>query len=83
MITAAAVAVAMFALAAVFVVTGHGNLSFADPGSAHRWLYRTPLTRLGDFALGILAARLFVVSPRRKPRLRAASGRRSRPPPPL
>lgn len=61
LIGAAAVAAAMFALAAIFVVTGHGWLSAADPGSAHRWLYRTPLTRLGDFALGILAARLFVV----------------------
>jgi peptidoglycan/LPS O-acetylase OafA/YrhL len=60
LLTAAAVAVAMLALVAAFVISGHGNLSFADPGSAHRWLYRTPLTRLGDFALGILAALLFV-----------------------
>ncbi len=27
--------------------------------SSHRWLYVTPLTRLGDFTLGILAARLY------------------------
>jgi peptidoglycan/LPS O-acetylase OafA/YrhL len=61
LICAAAVAVAMFAMAAIFVATGHGSLPATDSGSAHRWLYRTPLTRLGDFALGILAARLFVV----------------------
>ena len=60
LLAAAGVAVAMLALVAAFVVSGHGDLSFADPGSAHRWLYRTPLTRLGDFALGILAALLFI-----------------------
>jgi peptidoglycan/LPS O-acetylase OafA/YrhL len=61
LLCAAAVAAAMFALAAIFVASGHGWLPATDPDSAHRWLYRTPLTRLGDFALGILAARLFVV----------------------
>jgi peptidoglycan/LPS O-acetylase OafA/YrhL len=69
----AAVTVALFALAAIFVASGHGNLPFEDPGSAHRWLYRTPLTRLGDFALGILAARLFVVT-RGDPRLARIGG---------
>jgi peptidoglycan/LPS O-acetylase OafA/YrhL len=62
LLAAAGVAVAMCALVAAFLVTGHGSLPMTDPGSAHRWLYRTPLTRLGDFALGILAARLFVVT---------------------
>jgi peptidoglycan/LPS O-acetylase OafA/YrhL len=61
LISAAAVAAAMFAHAAIFVASGHGWLPWSDSNSAHRWLYRTPLTRLGDFALGILAARLFVV----------------------
>ena len=28
-------------------------------GSAHRWLYRMPLTRLGDFSLGMLGALLY------------------------
>ena len=60
LIAAAGVALAMLALAALFVITGHADLPRTDPASAHRWLYRTPLTRLGDFALGILAARLFV-----------------------
>jgi peptidoglycan/LPS O-acetylase OafA/YrhL len=68
LIWGAVVAAALFALAAIFVSSGHGSLPFEDPGSAHRWLYRTPLTRLGDFALGILAARLFVVT-RGDPRL--------------
>ena len=53
------VMLAMTALTTWFVVTGRGNLSWADPESAHRWLYVTPLTRLGDFTLGILAARLY------------------------
>ncbi len=53
------VTLAMTALTTWFVVTGRGNLSWADPESSHRWLYVTPLTRLGDFTLGILAARLY------------------------
>ena len=53
------VVIAMTALTTWFVVTGRGNLSWADPESSHRWLYVTPLTRLGDFTLGILAARLY------------------------
>jgi peptidoglycan/LPS O-acetylase OafA/YrhL len=56
---AGVVTLAMAALTTWFVVTGRGNLSWADPESAHRWLYVTPLTRLGDFTLGILAARLY------------------------
>jgi peptidoglycan/LPS O-acetylase OafA/YrhL len=54
---AGAVALAMTAAAVWFVLTGKGGLG---PDSAHRWLYRTPFTRLGDFVLGILAARLFL-----------------------
>jgi peptidoglycan/LPS O-acetylase OafA/YrhL len=57
---AAGVALMMAALTTWFVVTGRGNLVPADPESAHRWLYVTPLTRLGDFTLGILTARLFM-----------------------
>jgi peptidoglycan/LPS O-acetylase OafA/YrhL len=58
---AGVVAAAMLALTAWFALSGKGHLSMLDPASAHRWLYRTPLTRLGDFALGILAAQLFTV----------------------
>jgi len=59
-LAAVAGTVVMAGVVAWFVVTGRGDLPWADPASAHRWLYRSPLARLGDFALGILAARLFV-----------------------
>jgi peptidoglycan/LPS O-acetylase OafA/YrhL len=59
-LTAAAVAATMAMLTAFFVLAGWGGLPWTDPSSAHRWLYRMPLTRLGDFTLGILAARLYV-----------------------
>jgi peptidoglycan/LPS O-acetylase OafA/YrhL len=60
-----AVALAMAGLAAWFVATGRGGLPWTDPESAHRWLYLTPLTRVGDFTLGILAARLYLQTRRR------------------
>jgi peptidoglycan/LPS O-acetylase OafA/YrhL len=60
LLTAAAVVTVIAGLAAWFVLTGKGDLPYTDPSSAHRWLYRTPLTRIGDFMLGILAARLFL-----------------------
>jgi peptidoglycan/LPS O-acetylase OafA/YrhL len=41
-----------------FVAQGYDSLPMADPRSAHRWLFRNPFCRLGDFALGILTARL-------------------------
>jgi peptidoglycan/LPS O-acetylase OafA/YrhL len=53
-------AVAMLALAAWFQHSGRAGLPTTDTGSAHHWLYRLPLTRLGDFLLGIFAARLYV-----------------------
>jgi peptidoglycan/LPS O-acetylase OafA/YrhL len=62
LLAAGGVTIAMSALVIWFVATGKGWLPWTDPSSAHRWLYRTPLTRLGDFALGILAARFFVLT---------------------
>lgn len=59
LLTIAAIAVAMLALTAWFALT-RADLPIADSGAAHRWLYRTPLTRLGDFALGILVARIYM-----------------------
>jgi peptidoglycan/LPS O-acetylase OafA/YrhL len=50
----------MLALAWWFEHAGRADLPLADAASAHRWLYRTPITRLGDFILGILAARLYM-----------------------
>ena len=49
------VSIAMVAIAVYFDVSGR-NVAAAGPDSAHRWLYRSPLSRLGDFTLGILAA---------------------------
>jgi peptidoglycan/LPS O-acetylase OafA/YrhL len=72
-LAAGAVTIVMAALVIWFVTTGKGGLSWADPASAHRWLYRTPLMRLGDFTLGILAARLFVQT--REIRVAKATGR--------
>lgn len=59
LIAAAGTVAAMAALAGGFVVAGLDNLPAVNPDSAHRWLYRMPLTRLGDFTLGILAALLY------------------------
>lgn len=55
-----AVAAGIAALAGWFVVSGHGGFTPEDSSSAHRWLYRMPLARLGDFTLGILAAHLYL-----------------------
>jgi peptidoglycan/LPS O-acetylase OafA/YrhL len=66
LIATGAIVAAMAALAGWFVSTGAGDLAWQDPGSAHRWLYLMPLTRLGDFALGILAARLYVQTRERR-----------------
>lgn len=60
LVAGAATVVAMAVLAGSFVVAGLDSLPYADPDSAHRWLYRMPLTRLGDFTLGILAALLYL-----------------------
>lgn len=54
-VAVAIVSIAMVAIAVYFEVTGR-NVAGAGPDSAHRWLYRSPLSRLGDFTLGILAA---------------------------
>lgn len=45
---------AMLALTIWF--SAANSLPITDPGSAHRWLYRMPLTRLGDFLLGMFGA---------------------------
>jgi len=67
------VVIAMAALTMWFVATGRGSLSWADPESSHRWLYVTPLTRLGDFTLGMLAARIYALT-RGQVRLARAGG---------
>lgn len=60
LVAVAGVVAAMLAATLWFAATSRGALPLSDPGSSHRWLYRTPLLRLGDFALGMLAAQLFL-----------------------
>jgi peptidoglycan/LPS O-acetylase OafA/YrhL len=43
-------------LYAYFLVTGRVDLPAADPGSAHRWLYRNPLCQLPLFVCGLAIA---------------------------
>ena len=59
-ILAALVVVGMVALVVLFHVTGHDELPREDPASAHRWIYRCPLLRIGDFMLGICGAVIYV-----------------------
>ena len=49
----------MAALVVLFHVISYDSLPTADPASAHRWLYRSPLTRIGDFILGICGAVIY------------------------
>lgn len=60
LVTAIGVASAMVGIATWFTLTNRSSLPWTDPESAHRWLYVIPVTRLGDFLLGILAGRLYV-----------------------
>jgi peptidoglycan/LPS O-acetylase OafA/YrhL len=62
LVVALCIALTMIALTLWFVLSGGASLPWSDPSSAHRWLYRNPLPRLGDFTLGIIAARLYVSS---------------------
>jgi peptidoglycan/LPS O-acetylase OafA/YrhL len=52
------VCVALGGATAALVIHGNADLPWGDPMSAHRWLYRTPVTRLGDFLVGIVCALL-------------------------
>jgi peptidoglycan/LPS O-acetylase OafA/YrhL len=54
-----------FTLVAWAYLTGRAALPPTDPASVHRWLYRTPLTRLGDFTLGMAGAYLVAARPAR------------------
>jgi len=48
----------LFLLAAWFQSAGL-DLSATNPHSAHRWIYRSPVARLGDFTVGIVTALIF------------------------
>ena len=52
-IVAIASVVVATSLALALTLAGLAELPHTDPLSAHRWVYRTPLTRLPDFVLGI------------------------------
>lgn len=52
-IVAAACIAITFAMVGAAYLLGTVDLPITDPASAHRWLYRTPVTRIPDFVLGI------------------------------
>jgi peptidoglycan/LPS O-acetylase OafA/YrhL len=53
------VVAAMATLVILFHLTGNDRLPLSNAASAHRWIYRSPLVRLGDFTLGICAALIY------------------------
>ncbi|MEO5672238.1 MAG: acyltransferase [Ramlibacter sp.] len=59
-LAAVLVAAAMLGAAVLFTWTGLNNLVPDEPLSAYRWLFRTPVLRLGDFLLGMLGAVFFM-----------------------
>jgi peptidoglycan/LPS O-acetylase OafA/YrhL len=61
-VVAAACAALTFVFVAVAFLLGTDSLPITDPGSAHRWLYRTPLTRIPDFVLGISLGYLLIAT---------------------
>jgi len=44
-----------------FYVKGYAALPPDDPSSSHRWLFRNPLCRMGDFLLGMGTARFLAL----------------------
>lgn len=50
--------VGLGAVTALFSWTSLADLPWDSPQSAHRWLYRMPLTRIPDFVIGACLARL-------------------------
>lgn len=58
---------------AAFVLTGRADLPPVDPASAHRWLYRNPLTRIPEFLVGMTLAVLFARGHRLPPALAGAA----------
>lgn len=62
--TKALILAAVGVIGALFLVTLWFRLARNEPGvpatlsTGHRWLYRNPLSRLGDFTLGVIAARI-------------------------
>ncbi len=61
-IVAAACVAVSFALVIGSFLLGTADLPIDDSASAHRWLYRTPLTRIPDFVLGISLGYLMIAT---------------------
>ncbi|MFC5499976.1 acyltransferase family protein [Caenimonas terrae] len=59
-VAAVVVVAAMLYAAVYFTSAGLADLPLEHPASPHRWLYRVPAFRLGDFLLGILGATFFL-----------------------
>ncbi|GAA0585240.1 acyltransferase [Paractinoplanes ferrugineus] len=53
LLIAGGMALVSLILFAYFVISGRADLPAADPGSAHRWLYRNPLCQLPIFLVGV------------------------------
>ena len=73
LVAAAVVAAMSFGIAFVHY-KGLDALAYTNPSSAHRWLFRTPATRSGDFVLGMCTAYIFLHPHHKAPRARLAIG---------
>lgn len=63
----------MVIIALFFHLYALDSLNSDNAASAHRWLYRMPLMRLGDFVLGICAGALYVLNLRSKFKVRIST----------
>lgn len=71
-IVAVFVVAAMATLVILFHLAGNDRLPWSDPASAHRWIYRSPLMRIGDFTLGICGALIYARERHRTNLIKAA-----------
>ena len=71
-IVAVFVVAAMATLVILFHLAGSDRLPWSDPASAHRWIYRSPLMRIGDFTLGICGALIYARERHRTNLIKAA-----------
>jgi peptidoglycan/LPS O-acetylase OafA/YrhL len=62
LIVAAVAIIVGLAMTAITFPLGIADLPHENPLSAHRWLYRTPVTRIPDFVLGISLGYLLVAT---------------------
>jgi peptidoglycan/LPS O-acetylase OafA/YrhL len=51
----------------------NGSVNVGDSNSTHRWLYRSPLTRIGDFVYGMGLAGIYLSAPKSRPTQKIAS----------